>query len=249
MYYMIHDWMINDLELKGAQLLCYALIYSFSREGQGTYFGSNKDMRDVTGFQERAVRDALRDLEAAGLIIRSEGFHQGTRCFDYTVPAEGANNAGGKKCRGQKMPGEGANFAGQMGQILPSLPPTPPIPKDNIYNNTRDNQSARTRAREELRLPYSSQEFVTTWEQLCQQPKWRRKRGEVLQAALDKLAGFPEVEAVAMMRNAIVGDWQGLFPLRPEERRALRASAAQPVWQDLDAIAEGSETAREGRAI
>lgn len=249
MYYTVHDWMISELGLQGAALLCYAVIYSYSREGLGTYYGSNADMCAATGLTERTVRGVLRDLEDRGLLVRSEGFHQGTRCFDYVAVTEGAKIAGGKNCRGQNLPGEGAKNAPMRGQNLPSFPPTPPYPEDNKYNKTRIANNGRARARKEIKLPYASEAFASQWAVLCQQPKWRGKSDQALQASADKLGQVPEAEAVAMMVNAIAGGWQGLFPLKAEERRALRqAGALQPEWTDLAAM-PGDDAAEEGRAI
>ena len=39
-YIVIQGWMINQLNLKGNELLCYALIYGFSQDGKSEFIGS-----------------------------------------------------------------------------------------------------------------------------------------------------------------------------------------------------------------
>ena len=41
-YIAIQDWMISDLQLKGNELLTYALIYGFSQDGESEFKGSLK---------------------------------------------------------------------------------------------------------------------------------------------------------------------------------------------------------------
>lgn len=36
-YYQVAGWMINELNLSGQELICYAIIYSLSQLGQGWY--------------------------------------------------------------------------------------------------------------------------------------------------------------------------------------------------------------------
>ena len=44
-YIVIQDWMISDLQLKGNELLTYALIYGFSQDGESEFKGSLKYFR------------------------------------------------------------------------------------------------------------------------------------------------------------------------------------------------------------
>lgn len=62
----------------------------------------------------------------------------------------------------------------------------------------------------ELSLPYTSPEFVNTWDILRQQPKWKKKTASALQMSLNKLGKYPEKFAVLLMENAIAGGYQGV---------------------------------------
>ena len=118
MYWTIEQWMVTELGLTGAELHVYAIIYGYSRNGAGTFFGSNAALCLATGLSERTVRGVLRKLEEQGLLVRSEGFHEGTRTFDYKA-VEGAKIAGGKKC-----PLDGAKI---RKRACARYQPTPPV--------------------------------------------------------------------------------------------------------------------------
>ena len=64
-----------------------------------------------------------------------------------------------------------------------------------------------------LTYPYSSLAFMSTWETLRQQPKWKKKLNLALQMSLDKLGKFEEEFAIEQMERAIESNWTGVvFP-------------------------------------
>lgn len=69
-YYIIHRFMLDKLELKGAELNIYAIIYGYSRQGNGAYFGSRKHLADLTGLSVRAVQYALDNLVKSNFIFK-----------------------------------------------------------------------------------------------------------------------------------------------------------------------------------
>ena len=71
--------------------------------------------------------------------------------------------------------------------------------------------------KESLKFPFHSPKFFETWEDLRQQPKWKKKTLSALQKSLDKLAAFPEAFAVELMDTAIANDTQGVvYSYTPE---------------------------------
>lgn len=69
-YIVIQGWMINELELKGTKLMVYALIYSYSRDGEGKFYGTIRHLEDATGNSRRSVMDALNSLVDEDLLIK-----------------------------------------------------------------------------------------------------------------------------------------------------------------------------------
>ncbi|MBQ8684739.1 MAG: helix-turn-helix domain-containing protein [Clostridia bacterium] len=71
-YYVVQGWMRNRLQLKGNDLIVYALVYSFSQDGESEFKGSLQYLTEFTGASERTIRRILDDLEVRGLIKRND---------------------------------------------------------------------------------------------------------------------------------------------------------------------------------
>ena len=67
-YLNIQDWMIDDLHLKGNDLLAYALIYGFSQDEESAYSGSYAYVMYWLSVDERSAVRILKRLESMGLI-------------------------------------------------------------------------------------------------------------------------------------------------------------------------------------
>ncbi len=71
-YYTIQGWMRNRLHLKGNDLHVYAMLYSFSQDGQSEFRGSISYMAGFTGASDRNIHRSLSRLEKYGLIEKTE---------------------------------------------------------------------------------------------------------------------------------------------------------------------------------
>jgi len=71
-----------------------------------------------------------------------------------------------------------------------------------------------------LKLPFLSPGFIKHWEQLLEQPKWKKRGIIPLQAALDELQPFGEEYATLLISQAIEGKWQRIvFPETEQKYR------------------------------
>ena len=66
----IQGWMCNELELKGNELLVYALIYGFSQDGESSFFGGRKYIAETFNISLPTVDKALQSLLDKGYIIK-----------------------------------------------------------------------------------------------------------------------------------------------------------------------------------
>ena len=67
--------------------------------------------------------------------------------------------------------------------------------------------------KEKIEFPFSSEKFMSTWEILVKQPKWKGKTVNALQLSLNKLSKFDEEFAIKLMEDSIENGWQGVvFP-------------------------------------
>lgn len=67
--FIIHDWFINKLNLKSHDLIIFALIYSFSKDGKSEYYGSLSFLEGITGANRRTVIRVLNNLVERNLVL------------------------------------------------------------------------------------------------------------------------------------------------------------------------------------
>ena len=136
-YFTIHRFMTRDLGLRGAALIVYAIIYSFSHDGRGTFFGNRDLLADYAGISISTVGKILNDLRKMGLIDIVGG-----KNFEHK---EYKTNTELIKDRSRILPVEQPNFtctaaANEMrsSRILPA--PQPNFTHYNKYNNKNNNK-------------------------------------------------------------------------------------------------------------
>lgn len=89
-YIVVMAWMMTRLGLNGNELLAYALIYSYSQDAQGCYFGSLSHTAERLNISRRAAVDVLNRLLEKGHITKSSVEVDGVvRCmYKAVVPSE-----------------------------------------------------------------------------------------------------------------------------------------------------------------
>lgn len=89
-YIVVMAWMMTRLGLNGNELLAYALIYSYSQDAQGCYFGSLSHTAERLNISRRAAVDVLNRLLEKGHITKSSVEVDGVvRCmYKAVVPRE-----------------------------------------------------------------------------------------------------------------------------------------------------------------
>lgn len=74
-YIQIQGWMINELNLKGNELLLYAIIYGFSQDGKSEYHGSISYIEDAIRASRPNIIKILKKLLDKKLIIKTKESH------------------------------------------------------------------------------------------------------------------------------------------------------------------------------
>ena len=64
--------MVNEIKLKGAELIVYAIIYGFSQDGKGKYNGSRGYLAKWCNVTEREIGKVLKKLVEKELIIKEK---------------------------------------------------------------------------------------------------------------------------------------------------------------------------------
>ena len=98
-YINIQGWMITDLELKGNELLIYAIIYGFSQVESQTFGGGLKYLADWTNSTKRSVMNCLQSLIEKGHIGKVEKIINGVKFCEYYAISPVVNKVhhGGEK--------------------------------------------------------------------------------------------------------------------------------------------------------
>lgn len=84
-YINIQAFMRNDLNLKGNELLVYAVIYGFSQDDETKFTGSANYIADWTGMSRRNVMNILKKLTDLGLLIKETKTVDNVTHCDYST--------------------------------------------------------------------------------------------------------------------------------------------------------------------
>ena len=82
-YIVIQGWMLTELNLKGTELLIYAIIYGFSQDEDNFYTGSLQYLSDWTNTSKMTVITALKNLQGKGYINKYEDMKNGVKFCRY----------------------------------------------------------------------------------------------------------------------------------------------------------------------
>jgi hypothetical protein len=86
-FFLVNGWMINRLNLKGAALQVFAIIYGFSQDGEGSFTGSLQYLCDFTNSSKNTVIKALKELVEKEYITKTENSINGVRFCTYKANA------------------------------------------------------------------------------------------------------------------------------------------------------------------
>lgn len=81
----IQGFMVNELGLKGNELLIYALIYGFSQDGANKFTGSLQYMADWCNISKNGVVNALKSLVKKGLIFKEDKVVNKVKFCEYGI--------------------------------------------------------------------------------------------------------------------------------------------------------------------
>lgn len=130
-YIVIQGFMLNELKLKGNELIIYAIIYGFSQTEDTKFTGSLKYLADCTGTSKQTVISCLKSLVDKGLIIKEVEERNGVKFNIYLTSGKNFLIGGVK------------NFKWGSQKILPN----------NIDNNIINNKDILTSEKIACNIP------------------------------------------------------------------------------------------------
>ena len=81
----IQGWMRSELDLKGNELLIYAIIYGFSQTEDQKFTGSRQYLADWCGATKQGIDKNLKSLIEKGLISKEETTVNGVKYCSYKL--------------------------------------------------------------------------------------------------------------------------------------------------------------------
>ena len=82
-YIVIQGFMVNELKLKGNELMVYAIIYGFSQTENQRFTGGLQYLADWTNSSKQGVIKNLKSLVEKGYIVKEEKLVNGVKFCEY----------------------------------------------------------------------------------------------------------------------------------------------------------------------
>ena len=82
-YYQISGWMIIDYNLKGNELIIFAIIYGFSQDGESCFKGTTSYLCELGNMSKRTVQVTLKSLVEKGLLRKIKKVINQVTFYDY----------------------------------------------------------------------------------------------------------------------------------------------------------------------
>lgn len=253
-YVVVQPWMIQDYNLKGNELLVYALIWGFSQDEQSCFYGSVSYIMDYFNLSKNTVLSVLGGLEEKGLLRKWSELVNGRSTNRYAAlrPAECSPVSDGcKSCTGaknapvQNMHSDGCKSCTSTGAEI-----APKKEKEKANNN-----KPRAGAREELssltvaevfdefshggsgglydalmdfdqhRRELAKKDKKKLWTPLVAKKICKSIKRLVDEAGVQDRTGY----AIAMLNQSIENGWTGVFAVKDFVDKAPAVHTTQPA--------------------
>lgn len=204
-YIVIQDWMISDLQLKGNELLTYALIYGFSQDGESEFKGSLKYISEFLGVSKRTAQRSIENLVDRGIVEKRVEEISGVK-FNRYMAHEKADTPIDKMTTGYSQ-----NDHGGIVKMTTN--------NTNIYN-TNNNTSNNTKDKGTPARYFDDEELNNKFLEFLSMRKKIRKpvrTDRALKALLKKLHELSGGDVELMKQiidQSLDKEWLGLFELK-----------------------------------
>ena len=209
-YITIQGWMINELNLKGNELIIYAVIYGFSQAENQIYNGSLQYLADWTNSTKQGVMKNLKSLVDKGCIVKNDKIINGVKfCEYYATKFNGVLNKVEQGSEQSLMEG--------MQQSLPNN-------INNIStNNKKDNKKESKNTYDEIVNSLVPDEDVKNaiydfikMRKLIKKPMTDRAL-TMLVNKLNKLSSSKDIQ-IKILEKSILNNWQDIYEYKEEKK-------------------------------
>ena len=206
-YLNIQGWMVQDLELKGNELLAYALIYGFSQDNETEFTGSVNYICTWLNCSKSTVLRTMSTLVKRGLIIKEIELKNNLTFNHYKV---NFNKIVGNETRGVKMK-RGVSNETKEGCQNDTKGGVKMIPNNTINNKDNNIYS-------DFDFFFSSTDFVESFNDYVKMRKDMKKKltprsEKRILNKLVELSNKDVSKAVALLDQSALKNWLDVFPL------------------------------------
>lgn len=245
-FIVVQGWMINELDLKGNDLLIYAIIHGFS-QADGQYFtGSLSYLAEWTNSTKQGVQKNLKSLLDKGLIqkltindqiVYTTQLHTDnpsiqlscTNNITNNTPINNSNNINNNDIRSKKKEEEPTeDFLGTLNTEKPK--------KKNRYQQCADLIKEYTENFELTRLLLT---YLQMRLEMTDSPMYVNQWKGMLNE-LNKLAHSLE-EACAIVQQSINRGYRGFFPVKEYKGGGFNEVISKPTAEAQDIQQRGKD--------
>lgn len=218
--------MINGLCLSGTELLCYALIYGFSQDGESSFCGSRKYIAELTGAKSlNTVDKHLASLIEKGLIIKTSSTHNGVITNNYRANLE-------LPCFQNCTPPSKNEYPPSKNEYNNNIHSISDKEKQiEIDKSISKNKKKNTfNVREDL--TYVDIHFFELWNEWLDYKdqigkQYKTQRGAIMQyKSLMKYCEYSDILARAIICRSIEQSWDGLFSLTDKQKEFFLSTSS-----------------------
>ena len=217
-YITIQGFMVKDFNLKGNELLIYAIIYGFSQAEGQVFSGSLQYLADWTNSTKQGVTKNLKSLVEKKLIEKKDIYVNGVKFCEYcTTEFNGVYNKVDEGIQQSLIP--------PMQQSL-----TNNIVIDNIEDNIKNNKEKTYFENDNLNSIFI--EFLEVRKKLKAVNSDR-----AINTLINTLNGYDDETKYKMIENSIVNSWKSVYPLKenkPNASNNYKRVEEVPEWLNKD---------------
>ena len=236
----IQGWMRTKLNLKGNELLIYALIYGFSQDGESRFKGSRKYIADWCGCSLDTVDRTLGSLVNKGLIAKyPHTDDRSTRLVDYAAILTAITAAPTPAAIPTSAPAPAATTApvqDAWADITNATPEQSQQPVAEPAAKPQPKKTRKTKSFDDIIDNYTSdpttKELLGAWLQ-NRKAKRSAMTDRAIQGNLNKLDQCAQASRMSVndyLNEVICRGWGSFFPIENYKRTGYQKP--QPQQQD-----------------
>ena len=245
----IQSFMVTELELKGNELLIYAIIHGFSQTENQFFTGSLQYLADWTRSSKQGVLKSLKGLIDRNLIVKKEVFKNNVKYCEYATKFNGMQLSSiGYATEFNSRYATEFNWGMQLSSH--NNISLDNISLDNIDNNIKSvgscepcasNKTKNISSKKEIEMIICNftddEDLKTCINDFIEMRKGIKKpiTTKGLELMLKKLNDMTFIvsDQIKILEQSIQNSWNGIFPLKQDKKETQRINPFTEMLKDI----------------